>query len=147
MKEGSKVKNKIFDAFVMWRFLGLGQRLTCIARHIFFLLIWILTGILYHNFSFTTLIEIWILLNLYWENVLLFIFLLEFLNLQHFFMVVSSYIPSLKHELKSKEIKTFVFFPRVLTWPVCISNIFLKMDSTHTTLSLFFTWFFHSIFS
>ena len=27
-----------------------------------------------------------------------------------FFMVVSSYIPSLKHELKSKEIKTFLFF-------------------------------------
>ena len=43
----------------MWRFLGLGQRLTCIAKHIsFFLLIWILTGILYYNFSFITLIEI-----------------------------------------------------------------------------------------
>ena len=108
-KKDLKLKIKYLMHLLCGDFLVWGSALPVLLDIYFFLLIWILTGIPYHNFSFITLIEIWILLNLYWENVLLFIFLLKFLNLQHFFMVVSSYIPSLKHELKSKEIKTFVF--------------------------------------
>ena len=148
MKEGSIVKYELFDAFVMCGdFLVWGSALPVLLDIYLFS---INLNIDCHSLSQFLLHHIDWNLNTF-KSLLRkrspFHISFEISEFAAFFMVVSSYIPSIKQKLKPKKIKTFVFFPRVLTWSVCISNIFPKMDSTHTTLSLFFTWFLHSIFS